>query len=112
MQTAEDIRLLNSKIQNNLCILQKYNIILFQNFHLFMSHPESQTEQKKNDPSPKKRAWWAIGRALLIIFGSLAVLGVFAFAVLAAWISHDLPDPNTLTTRDIPQSKRIVAAPR
>lgn len=65
---------------------------------------------KKQSDAPKKRRknrWKSFFQAILILCASLVVLGVFAFAVLAAWISHDLPDPNTLTTRDVPQSTKI-----
>jgi membrane peptidoglycan carboxypeptidase len=37
----------------------------------------------------------------LVLLGSIALLGTFA------WISRDLPDPNSLTTRAVPQATKI-----
>lgn len=37
----------------------------------------------------------------------LLILGFFTFTVYAAWVSRDLPDPNVLSSRDIPQSTKI-----
>lgn len=37
----------------------------------------------------------------LALLGSLVILGLFA------WVSRDLPDPNSLTTREIPQATKI-----
>ncbi len=37
----------------------------------------------------------------LVLLGSIALLGMFA------WVSRDLPDPNNLTTRAIPQATKI-----
>lgn len=35
------------------------------------------------------------------------VLGFFLVTIALAWVSRDLPDPNTLSTREVPQSTRI-----
>ncbi len=35
------------------------------------------------------------------------ILGFFAFTIYAAWVSRDLPDPNVLSSRDVPQSTKI-----
>lgn len=37
----------------------------------------------------------------------LIILGFFTFTVYAAWISRDLPDPDVLSSRDVPQSTKI-----
>ncbi|MBU2566653.1 PBP1A family penicillin-binding protein [Patescibacteria group bacterium] len=37
----------------------------------------------------------------------LGLAGVLAFTILMAWISRDLPNPNTLLAREIPQSTKI-----
>lgn len=54
----------------------------------------------------KKKLWLAF-KVCLIAGISLAVVGVLAFTLFAAWVSRDLPDPNTLSTREIPQSTKI-----
>ena len=38
---------------------------------------------------------------------ALGIIGLFIFTVFAAWVSRDLPDPNSLISRDIPQSTKI-----
>ncbi|HEU0050731.1 MAG TPA: PBP1A family penicillin-binding protein [Patescibacteria group bacterium] len=55
----------------------------------------------------KTSPWKTAAKTLLIIVSGLAIIGVFVFALVAAWISRDLPDPNTLTTRQVPQSTKI-----
>ncbi|MBT4856626.1 penicillin-binding protein [Candidatus Uhrbacteria bacterium] len=42
-----------------------------------------------------------LGCVALALFGSILFLGAFA------WLSKDLPDPNSLTIREIPQSTKI-----
>ena len=39
----------------------------------------------------------------------LAALGVFLLALVFLYYSHDLPDPNKLLSRDVPQSTKIYA---
>ncbi len=56
---------------------------------------------------PKKTRWKTTLQAIGIITLSLAIIGFFIVAVAAAWISHDLPDPNTLKTREVAQSTKI-----
>jgi len=55
----------------------------------------------------KKLPWKAALQSLGIIVGTVLVIGIFLVAIAMAWISHDLPDPNTLSTREIPQSTKI-----
>jgi penicillin-binding protein 1C len=52
------------------------------------------------------KLWPALKIALL---GGLVVgiVGLFAFTLFAAWVSRDLPDPNSLISRDVPQSTKI-----
>lgn len=38
---------------------------------------------------------------------AVSVIGLFGFTLFAAWVSRDLPDPNSLITRDVPQSTKI-----
>lgn len=42
----------------------------------------------------------------LVLLG-LGLLGILGFTLTMAWISRDLPNPNTLMTREIPQSTKI-----
>ncbi|MSR85664.1 hypothetical protein EXS71_04515, partial [Candidatus Uhrbacteria bacterium] len=42
-----------------------------------------------------------------LIIVALGVLGLFIFALLAAWASRNLPDPNILTTHPFAQSTKI-----
>ncbi|MBI5654308.1 PBP1A family penicillin-binding protein [Candidatus Uhrbacteria bacterium] len=67
---------------------------------------------QKSDHSPatskKRRAFWkrfAVVAALVAGCGTLA-LALFVSMALA-WISRDLPDPNSLITRDLPLSTKI-----
>jgi membrane peptidoglycan carboxypeptidase len=49
----------------------------------------------------------ALLRTTLMAFGALFAVGILAFTILAAWISRDLPDPNSLGSRNIAQSTKI-----
>ena len=61
--------------------------------------------REKKPKNMKKLKPWLQNGILLII--GLGVVGFFAFTAYAAWISRDLPDPNVLSNRDIPQSTKI-----
>jgi penicillin-binding protein 1C len=50
------------------------------------------------------KPWLKIGAWALLAAG---IVGFFAFTLFAAWVSRDLPDPNVLSTRDVPQSTKI-----
>ena len=52
----------------------------------------------------RMKPWLKIGG---LAFLALTVVGFFVFTLYAAWISRDLPDPNTLITRAVPQSTKI-----
>jgi len=54
-------------------------------------------------PKPPKSFWKnaVLACVALFILGTLGILGLFAY------VSRDLPDPSTLTTRNIPQSTKI-----
>ncbi len=52
------------------------------------------------------KAWPAVKIGGLIFLG-LAIIGLFAFTVFAAWVSRDLPDPNSLINREVAQSTKI-----
>lgn len=58
-----------------------------------------------------KKDWKVKAKTIAVvslIFGLIAfLLGVLAFTIAMAWISRDLPEPNTLLTRDIAQSTKI-----
>ncbi len=51
--------------------------------------------------------WKALFLWVITIGGGLAVLGALTFTVMLAWFSRDLPDPNKLQDRDVPQSTKI-----
>ncbi len=42
-----------------------------------------------------------------VVLGGLLLVGALALTIVLAWISRDLPDPNTLLTRDVPQTTKI-----
>ncbi len=48
--------------------------------------------------------WLKIGG---LAFLALTIVGFFAFTLYAAWVSRELPDPNYLQTREVPQSTKI-----
>lgn len=52
------------------------------------------------------KAWIALKIAVLGGL-SLTVIGLFVFTLFAAWVSRDLPDPNSLITRSVQQSTKI-----
>ncbi len=57
------------------------------------------------------KKYWRLSKpwlkvASLVALG-LGILGFFAFTIYAAWVSRDLPDPNSLISRQIPQSTKI-----
>lgn len=65
---------------------------------------------KRIEGGPEKRPKkpWKLWLKRLIFAGlALGVVGLFAFTLLVAWVSRDLPDPNSLSTREVPQSTKI-----
>lgn len=67
-----------------------------------------------SDPEPHsgkkvmlRSRWKTVFLWLVTIGGGAAVLGALAFTVLLAWFSRDLPDPNKLLDRAVPQSTKI-----
>ncbi|MFA5936091.1 MAG: PBP1A family penicillin-binding protein [Patescibacteria group bacterium] len=44
---------------------------------------------------------------MVTIGGGLAILGALTFTILLAWYSRELPDPNKLLDRNVPQSTKI-----
>lgn len=65
--------------------------------------PSSPTASFQKKPRRwKTRLWW------LVRAGAVAlVVGIFVLTLFMAWVSRDLPDPNTLNSRNVPQSTRI-----
>lgn len=51
--------------------------------------------------------WKRLGRGFTWLVGAGLVIGFFLVTIALAWVSRDLPDPNTLSTREVPQSTRI-----
>jgi membrane peptidoglycan carboxypeptidase len=68
---------------------------------MFSRTPQNSRPPKR--PFPWKRA----GKILLWVLGVGFVVGFFLVTIALAWVSRDLPDPNTLSTREVPQSTRI-----
>ncbi len=46
-------------------------------------------------------------RTLIFVIAGFIGVSILSFTVFAAWVSRDLPDPNTLGSRQIPQSTKI-----
>jgi len=67
------------------------------------SHPDLPPPKRKKVKITFKSALTAV----LVAGLGLALAGLLAFTLAMAWISRDLPNPNTLMTREIPQSTKI-----
>ena len=70
----------------------------------------SSATSSKNVPSGWQERFKQAQPWLRIVLGvgfALTLVGIFAFSVFAAWISRDLPDPNTLATLPVEQSTKI-----
>lgn len=52
----------------------------------------------------KSKPWLKIAG---LVFLALTIVGFFVFTLYAAWVSRELPDPNYLQTREVPQSTKI-----
>jgi 1A family penicillin-binding protein len=71
-----------------------------------MPKPKTElTGQDSKKITKKQVKTWAMTAGVIILMVGLA--GILSFTILMAWVSRDLPDPNTLLTRDIPQSTKI-----
>ncbi|MFA6131416.1 MAG: transglycosylase domain-containing protein, partial [Patescibacteria group bacterium] len=57
--------------------------------------------------SVKHWRWKKILKTILTLGIAALVIGGFALTLLLAWVSRDLPSPNVLQTREIPQSTKI-----
>ncbi|OGL74060.1 hypothetical protein A3D73_01970 [Candidatus Uhrbacteria bacterium RIFCSPHIGHO2_02_FULL_60_44] len=55
----------------------------------------------------KKSPWKSILFSLGIASVALVLVGFFVLTLALAWLSRDLPNPNTLLTRDVAQSTKI-----
>lgn len=71
-------------------------------FYLLMRYVPSSSPS-----APRQPRWKRILRKSLWGAGILLVVGFFLGTILLAWVSRDLPNPDTLSTRDIPQSTGI-----
>lgn len=63
----------------------------------------SQKSARKRERKNLKKAI-AVG---ILVLGGLAVFGLLMLTVALAWISRDLPEPNTLMLRDVPLTTKI-----
>ncbi|MFA6100081.1 MAG: PBP1A family penicillin-binding protein [Patescibacteria group bacterium] len=71
-----------------------------------------QVSQESREDRPKRKkinASKVKAMALVVILAlvGLGLVSVLSLTIAMAWISRDLPNPNTLLTRDIPQSTKI-----
>jgi 1A family penicillin-binding protein len=66
-----------------------------------------QEGQKPKTASEKKARLKKILTIGAVVLGGLFLVGALALTIVLAWISRDLPDPNTLLTRDVPQTTKI-----
>lgn len=67
-------------------------------------------EHMRNYANVSKKVWRVLKPWLKIgglAFLALTIVGFFAFTLYAAWVSRELPDPNYLQTREVPQSTKI-----
>lgn len=75
-----------------------------------MPIPDLQTTSEK-PPHPRGQKAKINTRSVLtvtaVVLLGLCLAGLLAFTLTMAWISRDLPNPNTLMTREIPQSTKI-----
>lgn len=55
---------------------------------------------------PKLPLWKRV-KGILLALLAIGVIGVFSFTVFLVWVSRDLPNPDTLSSRNIPQSTKI-----
>ncbi|MFZ2804740.1 MAG: PBP1A family penicillin-binding protein [Patescibacteria group bacterium] len=62
------------------------------------------TPQAKAARKKKLKSLLLVG---LVVLGALLVVGAFALTIALAWISRDLPDPNTLINRNVAQTTKI-----
>jgi penicillin-binding protein 1C len=51
--------------------------------------------------------WKSLASSAALAVGALALIGFFVLTLMLAWLSHDLPDPNALLSRNVPQSTKI-----
>jgi penicillin-binding protein 1C len=75
--------------------------------HLSPSGSGSSQEPKNGKNVVLRSRWKALFLWAVTIGGGLAVLGALVFTVMLAWFSRDLPDPNKLLERAVPQSTKI-----
>lgn len=60
-------------------------------------------------PAPggrKARIFRLLKKGFLALLG-IGAIGAFCFTLFLAWVSRDLPNPDTLSTREVPQSTKI-----
>ncbi len=65
--------------------------------------PADQAANKRQ----RKQRWKSLLLTAGVVLGCLLLAAALAVSMALAWVSRDLPDPNTLITRDIPLSTKI-----
>ncbi len=73
---------------------------------LSVIRPNPKTGPNPVRPDRKGRVWRFLKKALLALIG-IGAIGVFSLTIFLAWVSRDLPDPDTLSSQEIPQSTKI-----
>ena len=76
----------------------------------FKSAPSSRFSENRPARSARSQDWrrfWPLTRRILLALVGIGAIGLFCVTIFLAWVSRDLPDPNTLTTRDVAQTTKI-----
>lgn len=69
-----------------------------------LSYAKPQKEAVPKKPARKKR--FGV-KTLIGVAATVIILGIFSFVALIGWFSRDLPNPNRLIERSLPQSTKI-----
>lgn len=63
--------------------------------------------RRSNKPSRRKRSWKQILGYVVAILLALFFAGVVSAAIVFAWLAKDLPDPDNIRFRQLPQTTKI-----
>lgn len=72
-----------------------------------IKHLREVTSKPSRHEESVKKGWKPIILTILAISGGVALVGFFILTLMLAWMSRDLPDPNTLPDRQVAQSTKI-----
>jgi len=76
-------------------------------FHFFKKRQSRQHGNLENKMEVLKKHLFLNWKNLLNLFGIIILVGFIATTAVFAWVSKDLPDPNRLNDRQVPQSTKI-----